>query len=481
MSNQFQMTGPLIDLSDPSDTPVSEVNQQMNNMNINEPSAPPPELVKDKPLPPVQQPGGFTPHQMPFRPPPPMQPPTQVQPPYMGAPPPTNYGNPPVNYNNGQYHTPPSQIQGVPPPPQIQGIPPPPPSAHESYMPPVVQPPPKEYIMQPPAEKQSTGRWDPPMNCKPKIPTEPKPNHQPYFDPPYNQASAPPLGVGQPYPYPNGPYGNESYKAPYGGPYGNETYNSPSNGPYGNEPSKPLYPPVSSIYPPKPPIHSVCQKYNISEEQLLDTKGRTQIAFIDDSYSNITEAFIDENRSGQIIEASEMIVELNSVHNSFPVTFKLLNCFWMDRNDVYTVEEFKDWSKNIEWNGGTMAGERLNIILKEYFQEWNQNPDVKPINIIYMGDGAIEDLVKKYIPCVVHAAEEAARRGKPRQITFQMFQVGKDPNATESFEFMDNELKVRYNMKCDVVDCVYGDKPLKEKILKALVGAASEYVDNKYN
>ena len=62
-----------------------------------------------------------------------------------------------------------------------------------------------------------------------------------------------------------------------------------------------------------------------------------------------------------------------------------------------------------------------------------------------------------------------------------MFQVGNDPSATKSFEFMDNELKKRYNMKSDVVDCVYGDKPLKEKIIKAMIGAGVEYIDNKYN
>ena len=224
----------------------------------------------------------------------------------------------------------------------------------------------------------------------------------------------------------------------------------------------------------------VCQKYNVSEEQLLDTKNRTQIVFVDDSYSNITEAFIDENRSGQIIDASEMIVEFNSVHNKFPVSFKMLNCFWMDKNDIYTTSDFKSWSKGIEWSGGTKAGTRLNIILKDYFNEWNQDPNVRPVNIIYMGDGAIEDM-NQYIACVVHAAEESSRRGKPRQITFQMFQVGNDPSATKSFEFMDNELKKRYNMKSDVVDCVYGDKPLKEKIIKAMIGAGVEYIDNKYN
>ena len=241
-----------------------------------------------------------------------------------------------------------------------------------------------------------------------------------------------------------------------------------------------LYPPIDTMYPPKRPINSICQKYDISEEQLLDTKDRKQIVFIDDSYSNITEAFIHEDRSGQIIDACRMIVELNSVHNTTPVSFKLINQFWSDSDVIYTPKEYDIWCKVIEWDGGTKAGIRLNAILEEYFIKWNENPNVKPVNIIYIGDGAIEDL-ELYTACIVNAAKVSAARGKPRNITFQMFQVGEDQSAKSSFEYMDNELKNKYGMKCDIVDCVYGNGNLTQKIIKGMVGASVEYVDNQPN
>jgi hypothetical protein len=236
---------------------------------------------------------------------------------------------------------------------------------------------------------------------------------------------------------------------------------------------------VESMYPPQV-SNPVCNKYDISSMSLIDTKGRKQIVFIDDSYSNITEAFVDENRSVQIIDACRMIVELNSVHNNFEVRFRMLNSFYNDTNDVFNTFDYDNWIKNIQWEGGTEAGVRMNTILEEYFTEWNHNSETIPVNIIYIGDGLIEDQ-SMFTACIVNASQECERRKKPRQITFQLFQVGEDTGATHFFRELDDNLKTTHKMKNDIVDCVYGTMPLIDKIKKAMIGATTDYVDAQSN
>jgi hypothetical protein len=213
---------------------------------------------------------------------------------------------------------------------------------------------------------------------------------------------------------------------------------------------------------------------------LIGIKDRKQIIFIDDSYSNITEAFAHENRSGQIMDACRMIVELNSVHNRFEVGFRMLNSFYNDTDSIYNTDHYNNWIKNIQWGGGTEAGIRMNAILEEYFMEWNSNTETNPVNIIYIGDGLIEDQ-KLFTACIVNAAHECESRKKPRQITFQLFQVGEDTEATRFFQELDDNLKTTYLIKSDIVDCVYGTMSLIDKIKKAMVGIANDYVDTLPN
>ena len=220
----------------------------------------------------------------------------------------------------------------------------------------------------------------------------------------------------------------------------------------------------------------VCAKYGVSPMSLIGTKGRKQIVFIDDSYSNVTDAFAHENRSGQIVDACRMIVDLNSVHNSFEVCFRMINSFYKDTNSIFTTEHYNEWVKDIQWEGGTEAGVRMNAILEEYFAEWNRNPDTKPVNIMYIGDGMIEDQ-RLFTACIVNAAQVCESRKKPLHITFQLFQVGNDTEATRFFRELDDNLKTTYHMKSDIVDCVYGSMPLIEKIKKAMIGASDDYVD----
>jgi hypothetical protein len=343
----------------------------------------------------------------------------------------------------------------------------------------IYYPPPPEYTNfsdQPNVYKQPTTfqsytnslgekpNYDPP---KPSAPESPKPNYDmsnsyvpeshnydlKYDDAYYIGASAPPT---EPY------HIDDSYKNLY-----TKTDNNIN------------IEPVVEHYV-SPPVYSVCQKHNIDQDNLIDMKGRKQLIFVDDSYSNITEAFLSENRSGQIIDAGRMLVEFNAVHNKFSVIFKLLNSFWMDNDNITTPNQYDDWVKNIDWNGGTNSGERLNIILEEYFEKWESNPNMDPINIIYIGDGAIED-VNKYITCVAHASDESARRKKPRQITFQVFQVGSDINATKSFQYMNNLLKTKFNIKNDIFECICDNLSLKDKSNKAIVGTSVDYDNTQPN
>ena len=294
---------------------------------------------------------------------------------------------------------------------------------------------------------------------EPKMPKydPPKPPNTFYESVPYNSKSyktpPPPVKNDDVY-YDNPPYDNPPYdnKTKYdNGPYGSTIYNSPKS-PYGNVGNPALI------------------NYDISEDSLFGMKGRQQIILIDDGHSNITDAYSNDDRSGQNVDACKMMVELNGVVNSKPIKFHLINAFYLDKDNVYHINDYNDWIKTLDWlASGTSPAVRLNAVLESYFLEWNKDSNLAPVTITYISDSKINDY-DKMVACLVNAIRESETRGKPLQITFQIFQVGKDENTTKLLKQMETDLKIKYRLKSDSIGIYYGNMILMQKIKKAIVG-----------
>jgi hypothetical protein len=157
------------------------------------------------------------------------------------------------------------------------------------------------------------------------------------------------------------------------------------------------------------------------------------------------------------------------------VRTRCLNTFYHESNEIYTVDDFKSFVGKIEWSGGTETGTRLNTILAEYFKEWNTNSGMMPLSIIYIGDGTIDDM-EFMEKCIVNCAYVTSIRMAPKQITFQLYQVGNDEKATQDFINLDDNLKNKHNLSADIVDCIYGTgTTLIEKVKKGIIGSANCY------
>jgi hypothetical protein len=388
-------------------------------------------------------------------------------------------------YNPSDYSQKPSQQEGIlidlsdgtPPPvvqPVVQPLPPPPP-----VQPSWNQYPPHDYnnYRQPPIYPVYS---EPPLY--PTLP-EPVPDPKPYVPPNMPTYNPPkPPSIPEKPPYGNGPYGSRSYETPKPPVKNDDVYydTPPEMGPYGTDNKPTSIVSYSSTTYSKEIGNPICIKYDVTEEQLIQMRGRTQLILIDDGYSNITEAFAEEQRSSQIADACKMLVEFNGVHNSFPTKIHLVNAFYLDNETIYNENDYNEWLKNLEWTGGTIVGDRLNAILESYFKEWNRSSDTLPITITYIGDSPIKEM-KKFMACIVNAVQETEKRCKPRQIIFQIFQVGNDTSTTINFQQIESEIKTKYKVKGDIVECYFGPLNLMQKIKKALVGEIISNYQGPYN
>lgn len=135
--------------------------------------------------------------------------------------------------------------------------------------------------------------------------------------------------------------------------------------------------------------------------------------------------------------------------------------------------------------GKTPIGKRLDDIFKEYFKEYEKNPDAtKPINIICITDGVPTDDLESQL---IKAAKKLDALDAPAwQVGVQFFQVGSDRKATEYLQELDDDLPeiARDKNLRDMVDTVpflgeSGTVLSGAGILKVVLGAVMRRLDRK--
>ena len=140
--------------------------------------------------------------------------------------------------------------------------------------------------------------------------------------------------------------------------------------------------------------------------------------------------------------------------------------------------------------GGTPTGTRLHQILKPYLAQVEESIErqahghdvtVKPLNIIVITDGVPSDDVESVI---VQAAKKLDAWGaEPWQVGIQFFQVGREPEAAEDLQELDDALSGQHGIR-DMVDTVPwsgddGQVLSADGILKVVLGSVNKKLDRR--
>jgi uncharacterized protein YegL len=146
--------------------------------------------------------------------------------------------------------------------------------------------------------------------------------------------------------------------------------------------------------------------------------------------------------------------------------------------------------KEVRPLGGTPTGTRLNQIMKPYLRELEvsierqaqgREPTVKPMNIIVITDGVPSDDVESVI---VSAAKKLDSYGAEAwQMGIQFFQVGREPEAAEDLQELDDALASTHGVR-DMVDTVpwtgdEGQELTADGLLKVCLGSVVRRWDRK--
>lgn len=219
--------------------------------------------------------------------------------------------------------------------------------------------------------------------------------------------------------------------------------------------------------------NSAFKKYNIPPESLQLLEEYDIIFIVDDSTS------MNFNGGGRIIEVRETLVMFMEL--ACEVDDDGVDLLFLNNPNGYNIKNPKDAQKiidSITWAGRTPTGKRINDVLTNYKTALNSNPNTKPLSIVVITDGDASD--KPLLEAtIVDCAKHMKNLGKPKQVCFQFFQVGNDQNAKKFLEMLDDDLEKKYQIQ-DIVDCVHsqdGNLSLKERFIKALVGAIDPNID----
>lgn len=139
--------------------------------------------------------------------------------------------------------------------------------------------------------------------------------------------------------------------------------------------------------------------------------------------------------------------------------------------------------KSVSPWASTPTGARLKSILKPYLKDLKKRGEnvVKPLNIIVITDGRPSDDPESVI---IEAAKKLdAMEAQPWQVGIQFIQVGRDADAAEALQQLDDGLSERSGGIRDMVDTVPFSKAHGELsadgIMKVVLGAVNRRLDRK--
>lgn len=221
-------------------------------------------------------------------------------------------------------------------------------------------------------------------------------------------------------------------------------------------------------------VVELSKKYQIPVDRLEVLRNYDIKFIIDDSGSMKIDGRMDE-----VKEVLQMMVDIGCKFDTDGVEIHFMNQTELDQNltDSSKVNSILD---KLKISGGTPTDKVLDKVLSKYFTEYeSKEGNIKPLTLIILTDGCpnskqwLEDVIVKYSQKLkdMNLIES--------QIGIQFFQVGKDKDAKQYLEYLDDGLKAKY--KClDIVDTVHfeqGGLKLKDRIHKALVGSIDPKVD----
>lgn len=154
-------------------------------------------------------------------------------------------------------------------------------------------------------------------------------------------------------------------------------------------------------------------------------------------------------------------------------------------HNITSAATVREIFQTVRPGGGTPTGQRLNGILKPYLRRYEANSDaIKPINIICITDGEPSDDVESPL---IAAAKKLDKLDAPAwQVGVQFFQVGRDAQAKQHLQQLDDELAeiAGDDELRDIVDTVpftgaEGTQLSGDGILKVVLGAVNRRLDRK--
>lgn len=258
-------------------------------------------------------------------------------------------------------------------------------------------------------------------------------------------------------------------------------------------PAQPSAPPMTTEYYQNPPPVAyptsqpaqmtynqyVCNKYQISEFQFKSLQrhlqGRDFKLFIDDSASMNLGTCISDT-----LATAYMLLELTLMFDDDGIDIYFINQTSLNRTGVNSTEMLNSIINNIQWEGSTLAGKQMNNIVNEFILKYPQKN--KPVTVIYIGDGRIDD-TPLFTQSIVNGCKKFQEVNHIKPISFQLYQVGNNADATAFFAGLDDDLKTHYGLDKDSVDTVNHDsmqkmqKSLSECVLKTLLGSLVQEID----
>ncbi|KAK3363108.1 hypothetical protein B0T25DRAFT_526318 [Lasiosphaeria hispida] len=225
--------------------------------------------------------------------------------------------------------------------------------------------------------------------------------------------------------------------------------------------------------------------------------------FILDDTGSMAETYDEagaRSRWSDLIESLRYTVDIVCRYDKDGVDVHFLCSDDMDKSGITNGQEVMDLLNEVEPDeigGGTYISQQLWGILSSYldrFEEWkvwmkerprSKGPKVekpKMLNLIIVTDGAADD--KEDVEnVIVEAAKRLDKLGAlPYQVGIQFLQIGKDEDAAQWLNKLDDSLKAKHDVR-DIVDTRPWDhpkeidKPLQERLVQILLGAIDRSQD----
>ncbi|KAI5466965.1 hypothetical protein BGZ63DRAFT_418708 [Mariannaea sp. PMI_226] len=241
--------------------------------------------------------------------------------------------------------------------------------------------------------------------------------------------------------------------------------------------------------------------FGSSEDKYAFLSTFDTIFVIDDSssmrYPSRSSIHSSKSRWVEVQNALDAVLPICTSHDPDGIDIYFLNHKSKDEgsefraaggyHNIYSHEQVQVAFEDAKPQGATPTGTCLNRILRPYLKNLKANKDnmedVKPINIIVITDGMPTDNLEEI---VIYYAEMLDRlMAPPHQVGIQFFQVGDNPEATQSLDHLDNEISKKGNVR-DMVDTVSW-KSVKsgkkqglsaDSILKVVLGAVMRKLDD---